>query len=171
MAALLSPRCAQAVLTSCMRIKKTMVQPVSCLSKTGVSSSSMFGSGEVKQRPQSAEQLRDYAALFHKYYGPESLIDRMVSQSKAAASASDGVHISALQRPHSAHDARIDREIEDRAQREMRAKYITPYIASKYRLDGEGSAPLSNPARQGLTMVPNGGVLKEATLNAADAAG
>ncbi len=59
------------------------------------------------------------------------------------------------------------------AGRETRAKYLTPYLASKYKVDVEGlpGKPLLDPAVQGLTMVQVGGMPKEVALTANDAHG
>lgn len=59
------------------------------------------------------------------------------------------------------------------AGRSARAKYLTPYLATKYSIAMEGMGPnaVLNPARQGLTMVPTGGMPKELALTHADAQG
>lgn len=45
-------------------------------------------------RPQSAQSLQAYAAMFDKYYGGDSMIDRLVAHHQAASSTSSAATIS-----------------------------------------------------------------------------
>lgn len=45
-------------------------------------------------RPQSAQSLQAYAAMFEKYYGGDSMIDRLVAHHQAASSTSSAATIS-----------------------------------------------------------------------------
>ncbi|GAX75907.1 hypothetical protein CEUSTIGMA_g3350.t1 [Chlamydomonas eustigma] len=172
------------------------MSPAKCYSKAGISSSAMFGAKST--RPKSAMVPRDYAVLFNKYYGPESVMDRiMKSQGKvappsptsvirpASALAADrsralrsiptqkGGHSEESEAKAMTESERIDKEIALRAARETHGKYLTPYLANKYGIEVEGYSgdQLFNPATQGLKMVPASGMPKDVALAAGDKRG
>ncbi|KAG1676043.1 hypothetical protein FOA52_014908 [Chlamydomonas sp. UWO 241] len=174
------------VITSCMSIKPSVLEPAPCLSSTGRATGAMFGahgSGSDNSRPKSAAALQDYAKLYSKLCGASSLAERVAAASKADTD-STGMPIGSLQvgRSQTAPDdddgpIDVGREIGLRAARESRAKYLTPHLASKYGggaggggANGGAERPLTSPAVQGLTVVHRGAPTGELAANAADAA-
>eukprot|EP00955_Chlamydomonas_euryale_P065537 359260-Chlamydomonas_euryale.AAC.1 len=250
-----------------MSINPSVLEPASCLSAAGRASGTKLG-GDVATgsssgggsadgraaRPHSAAAaLQDYAKLYNKFYGTQSLMERVAAAATQAGSASIGTPIGQLQdgypntrhtqstnvktrnqatssdwgeptmtaksfprlcsrpslskrcinapfpsgnapfqllpflpksafaaaaRPHrqtltaSSADAALDWEIETRAAREARAKYLTPALAGKYGVEGvAGARPATSPAVAGLTLVPRSSAPPlERAHNATDAA-
>ncbi len=138
----------------------------------------MFNGQAVKAK--RSQTPADYAALFNKYYGSESIMQRIL-QARALDGGS-GDKGGARRRPASAsaslgaaadvdsHARRVDQEIATKAVRETRAKYLTPYLAHKYNVGGAEPTwePPHNPATDGLRMVSANSVPKEVALAAAD---
>uniref|UniRef100_A0A7S3QXA0 Uncharacterized protein n=2 Tax=Dunaliella tertiolecta TaxID=3047 RepID=A0A7S3QXA0_DUNTE len=149
----------------CLQVDPDLFKPVPAISKAGFSTATMFGRHNAGNRParklhgeitvQSLRpnyhgtrdlSIKDYARLFDKYYDAAqgSRIDRMVARSKMT------------QDP--LLDASIDSEIERRASREPRAKYLSAALADKYDVPAAAikGAPPRPPQILGLAMVPGG---------------
>jgi hypothetical protein len=175
-------------------------RPSRCCSKAGAGTASMFGhhgkAGHGGAKPQG---LSDYAALFDKFYGSDSVMERLVSAHKgnretrggsrkspskartasASPAASDRSHAirstavptaAEVDRALKAEDLKLDREIAQRAGRETRAKYLTPFLAAKYNVEVEGipREPPLNPSLHGLRMVPTGALPKDMAIGLGD---
>ena len=188
-----------------MRIMSIILNPCRCYSKAGAGTASMFGHhGKAGHGGAKPHGLADYAALFDKFYGSDSVMERLVSAQKgsrvaggssrkspskarpasayragAAADRSHAIQSTAVPteaetaRALQAEDLKLDREINQRAGRETRAKYLTPFLATKYNVEVEGipREPPLNPSLHGLRMVPTGALPKEMAIGLGDKQG